>query len=129
MGELRVLLLVSAHHTSRGSVANLKKDTAASNADDDGNTADGPTLSWRKAFIQELRSVMIALCPPAPAAKSDLDVTLTELRACGGRSLTAKCLCERHNGSLHPLDDAALFFFRSVKAAFEGDVKNSDYLI
>ena len=32
-----------------------------------------------------------------------------EWKAIGPRSLTANCLCERHNGSLHPLDDAALF--------------------
>jgi hypothetical protein len=52
-----------------------------------------------------------------------------ESKAIGPKSLTANCLCERHNGSLHPLDDAALFFFRSLKAALEGDVKSTDYLV
>ena len=35
-----------------------------------------------------------------------------EWKAIGPKSLTANCFCERRNGSLHPLDDAALFFFR-----------------
>jgi hypothetical protein len=52
-----------------------------------------------------------------------------EWKAIGPKSLTANCLCERHNGSLHPLDDAALFLFRSLKAAFEEDEKSADYLV
>lgn len=52
-----------------------------------------------------------------------------EWKAIGPKSLTANCLCERHNGRLHRLDDAAVFFFRSLKVAFEGDVKSADYLV
>jgi hypothetical protein len=54
IGELRVLLLVRAQQISRGSIASANKDPAASDADDHDNTADGPTLSWRKAFMQEV---------------------------------------------------------------------------
>ena len=54
MGELRVLLLVSAHQTSRGSVASVNKDPTASDADDNDNPADGPTLSWRKSFMKDV---------------------------------------------------------------------------
>jgi hypothetical protein len=56
-------------------------------------------------------------------------LTEGEWKAIGPGSLTANCLCERHNGNLHPLDDAALFFFRSLKSAFEGDVKSADYVV
>lgn len=52
-----------------------------------------------------------------------------EWKAVGPKSLTANCLCERHNGGLHPLDDAALFFFRSLKAALDGEVKSADFLL
>jgi hypothetical protein len=52
MGELRVLLLVSAHQVSRGSVASVNRDPASSDPDDDDDIANGPTLSWRKAFMR-----------------------------------------------------------------------------
>jgi hypothetical protein len=35
--------------------------------------------------------------------------------------LTAKCLCVKHNNALHRLDDAAQYFFASLKSYFEMD--------
>lgn len=52
-----------------------------------------------------------------------------EWKAVGPKSLTANCLCERHNGRLHPLDDAAVFFFRSLKTSFEEEVMSTSYLV
>jgi hypothetical protein len=42
-----------------------------------------------------------------------------EFKSIGFNSLTAKCLCRKHNSALHPLDDAALAFFTSLRGAFE----------
>lgn len=33
----------------------------------------------------------------------------------------AKCLCVKHNSALHPLDDAAHYFFASLKSYLEGE--------
>jgi hypothetical protein len=52
-----------------------------------------------------------------------------EFRSVGFGSLTAKCLCERHNSALHPLDDAALSFFRSLRTAFEDETANARFII
>jgi hypothetical protein len=35
--------------------------------------------------------------------------------------LTAKCLCVKHNSALHRLDDAAQYFFASLKSYLELD--------
>jgi hypothetical protein len=37
------------------------------------------------------------------------------------QNLTANCLCTRHNSALHPLADAAKFFFASLKSYLELD--------
>jgi hypothetical protein len=37
------------------------------------------------------------------------------------QNLTANCLCVKHNSALHRLDDAALYFFTSLKASLELD--------
>ncbi len=42
-----------------------------------------------------------------------------KLKAIGVKSFTAKCLCQRHNSSLSPLDDAARNFFSYLKQCFE----------
>ncbi|MGA2054694.1 MAG: hypothetical protein ABSG88_05255 [Bradyrhizobium sp.] len=34
---------------------------------------------------------------------------------------TANCLCTKHNSALHPLDDAAQYFFASLKSYLEAD--------
>jgi hypothetical protein len=52
-----------------------------------------------------------------------------EFKAVGPASLTANCLCERHNSRLHPLDDAALFFFKSLKDGFENAVETSTAIV
>jgi hypothetical protein len=36
-------------------------------------------------------------------------------------NLTANCLCVKHNSALHPLDDAAKYFFASLKSYLEAD--------
>jgi hypothetical protein len=52
-----------------------------------------------------------------------------EWKVVGPKSLTAKCLCVRHNGNLHPFDDAALLLFRSLKEVLEREVESKSYLI
>jgi hypothetical protein len=37
------------------------------------------------------------------------------------QSLRANCLCTKHNSALHPLDDAAKYFFASLKSHLESD--------
>jgi hypothetical protein len=37
------------------------------------------------------------------------------------QSLRANCLCTKHNSALHPLDDAAQYFFASLKSYLELD--------
>jgi hypothetical protein len=37
------------------------------------------------------------------------------------QNLTANCLCAKHNSALHPLDDAAKFFFASLRSYLEVD--------
>lgn len=37
------------------------------------------------------------------------------------QNLRANCLCTKHNSALHPLDDAAKFFFTSLKSFLETD--------
>lgn len=44
-----------------------------------------------------------------------------EFKVVGFNSLTAKCLCRRHNSALHPLDDAALSLFSFLRRAFESE--------
>jgi hypothetical protein len=36
-------------------------------------------------------------------------------------NLTANCLCVKHNSALHPLDDAAKYFFTLLKSFFEAE--------
>ena len=43
--------------------------------------------------------------------------------------LTAKCLCVKHNSALHPLDDAAQYFFASLKSYFETDAGSRHALV
>jgi hypothetical protein len=42
-----------------------------------------------------------------------------EERILAPQNLTANCLCSKHNSALHPLDDAATFFFASLKSYLE----------
>jgi len=52
-----------------------------------------------------------------------------EVKVVGSKSLTAKCLCRKHNSALSPLDDAALFFFAAIKSCLEREVQSMDYLV
>jgi hypothetical protein len=44
-----------------------------------------------------------------------------EFKSVGFKSLIAKCLCQRHNSALHPLDDAAASLFASLRSTLEDD--------
>jgi hypothetical protein len=50
-------------------------------------------------------------------------------RAVGPKSLTANCLCERHNGALSPLDEAARYLFGALKSCLEKAPDASYYLV
>ncbi|WP_155847655.1 hypothetical protein [Asticcacaulis benevestitus] len=52
-----------------------------------------------------------------------------EVKAVGFKSLTANCLCQRHNSALSPLDAAAKDFFSALKSNFEGNSGTVDSLI
>ena len=52
-----------------------------------------------------------------------------EFKSVGFNSLTAKCLCRRHNSALHQLDDAALSFFKSLRSAFEDSSASSQVIV
>jgi hypothetical protein len=44
-----------------------------------------------------------------------------EEKIVGPKNLRANCLCAKHNSALHPLDDAAKYFFASLKSCLELD--------
>jgi hypothetical protein len=44
-------------------------------------------------------------------------------------SLRANCLCTKHNSALHPLDDAAKYFFASLKSYLERDAGSHHALV
>jgi hypothetical protein len=50
------------------------------------------------------------------------------IKAVGPDSLTANCLCERHNSALSPLDDAARYVFTALKASLEKASDASNYV-
>ncbi len=52
-----------------------------------------------------------------------------EHRQVGYGSLTGKCLCSKHNSALHPLDDAALSFFKALKSCLDGEASALRYLV
>ena len=51
-----------------------------------------------------------------------------ETKAVGPKSLTANCLCERHNSALSPLDDAARYLFTAMKSSLEKAPDGSNYV-
>jgi hypothetical protein len=52
-----------------------------------------------------------------------------ETKIVGPKSLTANCLCRKHNSALSPLDDAALFFFSSLKFCLDREADSMRYLV
>ena len=44
-------------------------------------------------------------------------------------TLTANCLCRKHNSALAPLDDAALYFFTAVKSCLNLDARSARYIV
>jgi hypothetical protein len=51
-----------------------------------------------------------------------------ESKAVGPKSLTANCLCERHNRALSPLDEAARYLFAALKSSLEKVPDASNYI-
>jgi hypothetical protein len=45
------------------------------------------------------------------------------------QSLRANCLCTKHNSALHPLDDAAQYFFASLRSYLESDAGSRHALV
>ena len=45
------------------------------------------------------------------------------------QSLRANCLCTKHNSALHPLDDAAKYFFASLKSYLEIDSESRHAIV
>ena len=52
-----------------------------------------------------------------------------EFRAIGPKSLTANCLCRKHNSALHPLDDAALAFFTALKSCLDRSANSLRFIV
>jgi hypothetical protein len=48
-------------------------------------------------------------------------LALGEEKVLAPQNFTANCLCAKHNSALHPLDDAAKYFFASLKSYLELD--------
>jgi hypothetical protein len=45
------------------------------------------------------------------------------------QNLRANCLCVKHNSALHPLDDAAQYFFASLKSYLEKDAESRHAIV
>ena len=54
---------------------------------------------------------------------------LGEFKSIGFKSLTANCLCVKHNSCLHSLDDAALAFFTALKSCMDKDAKQLRFIV
>jgi hypothetical protein len=54
---------------------------------------------------------------------------LGEAKILPPQSLRANCLCTKHNSALHPLDDAAKYFFASLKSFLEHDTVSRHALV
>jgi hypothetical protein len=52
-----------------------------------------------------------------------------ETKIIGPGSLTAKCLCEKHNSSLSPLDTAAFKFFATVKSCLDREADGLRFIV
>jgi hypothetical protein len=45
------------------------------------------------------------------------------------KTLTANCLCQKHNSALSPLDDTALYFFTAVKSCLDREAQSARYIV
>jgi hypothetical protein len=52
-----------------------------------------------------------------------------EAKILGSKSLTANCLCSKHNSVLSPLDAAALYFFSALKLCLDREADSMRYLL
>jgi hypothetical protein len=52
-----------------------------------------------------------------------------ETRILPPQGLRANCLCTKHNSVLHPLDDAAKYFFASLKSYLESDAESRHAIV
>jgi hypothetical protein len=75
-------------------------------------------------------SIMAVLADQGEFTISGLPwIPLGESRAVGPNSLRANCLCRKHNSCLHPLDDAALKFFTSLKLCLERKAADVKFIV
>jgi hypothetical protein len=52
-----------------------------------------------------------------------------EMRIMSPKTLTANCLCQKHNNSLSPLDSAALYFFTALKSGLDRSTQSGRYIV
>jgi hypothetical protein len=45
------------------------------------------------------------------------------------RTLTANCLCQKHNSALSRLDDTALYFFTALKSCLDREAQSARYIV
>jgi hypothetical protein len=56
-------------------------------------------------------------------------LTSGETRVIRPKTLTANCLCRKHNSALSPLDTAALYFFTALKSCLGREAHSARYLV
>jgi hypothetical protein len=69
--------------------------------------------------------------------KADGDFTISgvpwladgEMKVMAPKSLTANCLCQKHNSALSPLDSAALYFFTALKSCLDRTAQLGRYIV
>jgi hypothetical protein len=52
-----------------------------------------------------------------------------EMKIMSPKSLTANCLCQKHNSALSPLDSAALYFFTALKSCLDRTAQFGRYIV
>src|SRR5258708_3465644 len=91
-----------------------------------------PPASWvEKCYMKELGSCVGPISGEHIISESVIRVLMAdgdfsisgltwleagEEKIVGPKNLRANCLCAKHNSALHPLDDAAKYFFASLKS-------------
>ncbi|SED40316.1 hypothetical protein SAMN05444161_3130 [Rhizobiales bacterium GAS191] len=52
-----------------------------------------------------------------------------ETKIMSPKTLTANCLCQKHNSALSPLDAAALYFFTALKSCLDREAQSARYIV
>jgi hypothetical protein len=101
-----------------------------------GLTSLPPSSSVAKCYMKELGSCVAPISGEHIISESVIRVlmgdgefsiaglpwlTPDEEKILAPQSLRTNCLCTKHNSALHPLDDAAQYFFASLKSYLERD--------